>query len=570
LAAQPHVWAPHVEPASFPNTESSESRTENRRVFPSDNLDSVNGVDERSLLDQLAHAHSRTRPRATRPAWKPARVDQILPRLPHRFTAHAAVAALVLAVIAGSGFPALALDMDWTRGTAATATDHVAMEPDGHDGHADEQPDTRPILVMARSQADRQAVKDTLSPSLLRHAAPAPSPWIAIHQVAAGETLGVIAARYQVSALALLGANQLAPETLAVGQKLRIPLRPGVAHTVLAEDTVESIAERFGVATTTVRYFAPNRLANNRPLVPGEEIFVPGGHLAIGNGPAGPTELAAAQLTAELIGAVADDETNLRGGPGTDYPKIVQLSRAATVKLQLRHEEWFNVETVNGTRGWVSSDLLDMPEGVADQVPVAPNIPPPPVAVAAQVAPAAPVPSPAAVVEQPKPAAPVLKSKALLPPAAPAPKAVVSPPIVPKPAARKASNRWVWPTRGDITSGFGYRKLRVGRYHNGLDIANRKWTPIVAARGGTVKQAGWCSGYGYCVVINHHDGFVTEYGHMASKPPVRAGQGVLPGQLIGYMGMSYDRRGGGYATGVHLHFTVRRNGVAVNPRKYLP
>ena len=112
--------------------------------------------------------------------------------------------------------------------------------------------------------------------------------------------------------------------------------------------------------------------------------------------------------------------------------------------------------------------------------------------------------------------------------------------------------------------------MRRGRFHNGIDIANRKWTPIVAARGGTVIEAGWCSGYGYCVRMNHGDGFVTEYGHMASKPVVRTGQVIRAGKLIGYMGMTYDRRGGGYASGVHLHFTVKRNGRAVNPLRYLP
>jgi murein DD-endopeptidase MepM/ murein hydrolase activator NlpD len=106
--------------------------------------------------------------------------------------------------------------------------------------------------------------------------------------------------------------------------------------------------------------------------------------------------------------------------------------------------------------------------------------------------------------------------------------------------------------------------------HNGVDIANRKWTPITAARAGTVIEAGWCSGYGYCVRIAHGDGFVTEYGHLAAHPRVRRGQRVGAGTLIGSMGSTYDRRGGGYSTGVHLHFTVKRYGLAINPLKYLP
>jgi murein DD-endopeptidase MepM/ murein hydrolase activator NlpD len=118
-----------------------------------------------------------------------------------------------------------------------------------------------------------------------------------------------------------------------------------------------------------------------------------------------------------------------------------------------------------------------------------------------------------------------------------------------------------------MTSGFGWR---WGNLHNGLDIANAKWTSITAAREGTVIEAGWCSGYGFCVRIIHGDGFVTEYGHMAARPNVRVGQRVVAGTRIGAMGSTYDRAGGGYSTGVHLHFTVKRYGRAINPLRYLP
>jgi murein DD-endopeptidase MepM/ murein hydrolase activator NlpD len=85
-----------------------------------------------------------------------------------------------------------------------------------------------------------------------------------------------------------------------------------------------------------------------------------------------------------------------------------------------------------------------------------------------------------------------------------------------------------------------------------------------------VFEAGWCSGFGYCVKIDHGDGVSTIYGHMLKKPPVGAGTTVEVGDLIGYMGSTFDRSGGGFSTGVHLHFTVKVNGKAVNPLKYLP
>jgi murein DD-endopeptidase MepM/ murein hydrolase activator NlpD len=129
---------------------------------------------------------------------------------------------------------------------------------------------------------------------------------------------------------------------------------------------------------------------------------------------------------------------------------------------------------------------------------------------------------------------------------------------------------WVWPTRGSITSPFGWRFVPFRSFHDGLDIANVAGTPISAARAGKVIEAGWCSGFGYCVKINHGDGMVSIYGHMLRQPSVRVGQSVDAGDNIGLMGSSFDRSGGGYSTGVHLHFTVKINGSVVDPLKFLP
>lgn len=129
---------------------------------------------------------------------------------------------------------------------------------------------------------------------------------------------------------------------------------------------------------------------------------------------------------------------------------------------------------------------------------------------------------------------------------------------------------WTWPTFGTITSGFGLRDMKVGRFHNGVDVANGKDTPIGAARDGVVVEAGWCAGYGYCVKLRHAGGFTSEYGHLDQQPPVTAGQSVSAGTMIGHMGTTYDPDHGGYSTGVHLHFTIKRYGAAVDPLQYLP
>ena len=117
----------------------------------------------------------------------------------------------------------------------------------------------------------------------------------------------------------------------------------------------------------------------------------------------------------------------------------------------------------------------------------------------------------------------------------------------------------VWPVHGPITSEFG---SRWGGFHPGLDIAPGYGTPIAAAGDGVVLYAGYSSGgYGNYVVIDHGDGLATAYGHQ-SRIAVSQGQIVTQGQIIGYVGST------GYSTGPHLHFEVRVDGFAQNPRAY--
>ena len=123
-----------------------------------------------------------------------------------------------------------------------------------------------------------------------------------------------------------------------------------------------------------------------------------------------------------------------------------------------------------------------------------------------------------------------------------------------------------WPTSGRISSYFGGRKSPGGigsTNHKGIDIAVPRGTPIYAADGGTVTYAGWMSGYGYLVEINHGNGYVTRYGHNSSLT-VSVGQHVYKGQQVARAGST------GNSTGNHCHFEVRYNGVAKNPLNYLP
>lgn len=95
-----------------------------------------------------------------------------------------------------------------------------------------------------------------------------------------------------------------------------------------------------------------------------------------------------------------------------------------------------------------------------------------------------------------------------------------------------------------------------------MDWATPTGTPVYASCGGTVAKAGWGSGYGYVVYINHEDGRQTRYGHL-SKVLVSAGQKVKQGDKIALSGNT------GVSTGPHLHFEILINGSQVNPLKYL-
>lgn len=109
------------------------------------------------------------------------------------------------------------------------------------------------------------------------------------------------------------------------------------------------------------------------------------------------------------------------------------------------------------------------------------------------------------------------------------------------------------------TSGFG---PRWGRMHSGLDFAGARGSRINAAAAGVVTHAGWQSGYGKLVKIQHPLGFETRYAHLNSIN-VSVGQRVSRGQRIGGMGTT------GRSTGVHLHYEIRRGGRALNPVTFL-
>ena len=125
--------------------------------------------------------------------------------------------------------------------------------------------------------------------------------------------------------------------------------------------------------------------------------------------------------------------------------------------------------------------------------------------------------------------------------------------------ATHSSSGFIWPVSGAVTSPFG---MRWGRMHTGIDIGVPSGTPIHAAAAGQVIYAGWMSGYGNLVFIDHGGGISTGYAHQ-SQIAVSLGETVSQGQVVGYVGCT------GHCFGPHLHFEVRVNGNPVDPLGYL-
>lgn len=123
-----------------------------------------------------------------------------------------------------------------------------------------------------------------------------------------------------------------------------------------------------------------------------------------------------------------------------------------------------------------------------------------------------------------------------------------------------------YPRVSDFTSYFGYRSnpFNFGRneFHPGLDFKGQMGEPVKSTASGRVVYAGKAGGYGNCVRISHGNNIETWYGHL-SRILVREGQRINVGDLIGKVGST------GRSTGPHLHYEVRRNGEAVNPKQYL-
>jgi murein DD-endopeptidase MepM/ murein hydrolase activator NlpD len=135
--------------------------------------------------------------------------------------------------------------------------------------------------------------------------------------------------------------------------------------------------------------------------------------------------------------------------------------------------------------------------------------------------------------------------------------------------AELAATPTIWPLadqgKGYISSDFGWRNdpnSSEREFHEGLDIGVWYNTPVLSTAEGKVSFAGWSSGYGWTVKIEHGYGFETLYAHL-NRIKVKKGQKVRRRQVIGLSGNS------GRSTGPHLHYEVKTDNIPKNPRKYI-
>jgi murein DD-endopeptidase MepM/ murein hydrolase activator NlpD len=131
--------------------------------------------------------------------------------------------------------------------------------------------------------------------------------------------------------------------------------------------------------------------------------------------------------------------------------------------------------------------------------------------------------------------------------------------------ARLAATPSIVPTRGWVTSAFGYRASPFTgnrEFHHGIDIAGRMGTAILAPADGVVRFAGKRRGLGKTISVTHGYGMETIYGHL-SDIDVKPGGKVRRGQVLAKMGNT------GRSTGPHLHYQVEVSGKPVNPYNYM-
>lgn len=356
-----------------------------------------------------------------------------------------------------------------------------------------------------------------------------------------GETLADVASVWGLNVSTLVWANPEIDDPTAPlvgGTAINVPVVDGVTYTVEQGDTLESIAARYDVDTSAITGVIQNRVASDADLTPGATITIYN---------ARPISRA---TIAQYTVAEGDDLWKIASFYGLN-PTTIAVANDLPDDYLIFPDQVLIIPPADGILYTVQEG--DSVETIAAAYNVSADV----------------------IINFPfnnlsggrtvQPGQQILIPTIDLSNAAGGKGGVDAPPSqdpfagtaeVSGPA--EATGTFIWPVAGTISQAFGGG-------HNGLDIANVAWTPVVAADGGIVTFAGWNEfGLGYAVAIDHENGYVTWYGHFVEPPAVRAGDRVSQGQWLGSMGST------GKSTGPHLHFVVLHNNIYENPAQYLP
>ncbi len=346
----------------------------------------------------------------------------------------------------------------------------------------------------------------------------------ATHRVESGETMVTIARKYGVSMQALTASNRISdPDIIFVGQQLKLPAGATAVQTIAARAQTAPVAPPTSVkpeaAISSVDY-VDNLMSEIRDL-----------RQKYKGGVETPTPAKVAVAAPKRVVAPKPAPTVVAKPVAAAKPSSVRVTLPAKPAAKVSVAP--KVQSVNPQEIKVTLPL-------AEQVALEKN-------------------EPTLVSVEPlgsrsyEPLAKSILRQSVSPDLPP----LMSDPFLPG----QASNGYIWPADGVLTSGYGWR---WGRMHKGLDIAGPVGTPINAAADGVVTYSAWASGYGNLVEITHPDGTITMYAHN-NRIVVREGDRVRQGQHIADMGST------GRSTGPHLHFEIRPSGQgAINPAALLP
>jgi murein DD-endopeptidase MepM/ murein hydrolase activator NlpD len=433
-----------------------------------------------------------------------------------------------------------------------------------------------------------------------------------VYRVNPGDTVAAIARAHNVPQSLLIEMNGLSnPNVIFVGQVLSVPTQPAQDSVIPETSSSFTIADA-SVASETMQPDVPT------PFVTGESTLIPGAAPTIAASPVVPqlpsiiqqqstSEPEALSLAADSEEAqseeVQEDEIQISASPFAN-PNVESPAGSIVPNSEPSFTPDTSTEAASEANPYVTNLLTEIRALRQRQQPVvtaastiSPGLETATIAVPtlpdastgeAAVNPNMPQRDEAAQNEEIRPistslpdesssdssqpelvAAAPLGSESYDPLLQPVTGRMVSPDLPPLPGADTflpdaggVFNGFIWPARGILTSGYGWR---WGRMHRGIDIAADVGTPIYAAATGVIEFAGWNSGgYGNMVEIRHPDGSMTRYAHM-NAIHVRNGQNVSQGDQLGEMGST------GYSTGPHLHFEVHIPAQGtVNPLAYLP